>query len=90
MQSVVALATLAGADSEAEASALLRLVPDLGDEPERERRRLARWMHDLYPAGSRWWHPLEPDLLGEQLVETTYFEHPDVLSGVLERDKGSG
>jgi hypothetical protein len=83
---VVALATLAGADSEDEASELLRIVPDLSDEQSRQRRHLARWMHELYPAGPRWWNPLEPDLLGEHLVATTYADHPEVLAAVLDRD----
>jgi tetratricopeptide (TPR) repeat protein len=82
---VIALATLAGVGgSEAETSAaqLLRLVPDLADASELTRRDLARWAHDLYP-GPAWWNPVEPDLIGEHLVATTYGDQPEVLAGVL-------
>ncbi len=82
---IVAIATLAGADSEAEASRILTLVPDLADATAERRGRLARWAHDLYP-GPRWWNPLEPDLLGEHLVAAHFTEYPGVLAGVLQRD----
>ena len=84
---VVALATLAGAASEREATQLLSLVPDLADASALQRGRLARWAHTIYPSGPGWWNPLEPDLVGEHLVASTYGEHPDVLKGVLDRDR---
>lgn len=84
---IVALATLTGATSEDEAVELLRLVPDLGDDATRERRgRLARWMHGLYPGDPEWWNRLEPDLLGERLVATTYADRPAIFAGVLASD----
>jgi tetratricopeptide (TPR) repeat protein len=82
---VVAFATLAGADSEDEATDLLRLVPNLEDASAERRGALARWLANLYPDGNRFWSPLEPDLVGERLVVTTYTEHPAVLSGALKR-----
>jgi hypothetical protein len=36
---------------------------------------MSRW---LYP-GPRYWNGLEPDLLGEHLVATTYSDSRDVL-----------
>lgn len=80
---VVALATLAGATSEAEAVELLRLVPDLADSTVERRSQLARWVAGLYP-GSEWWNPLEPDLLGEHLVATTLQDTPGAIRGVLD------
>jgi tetratricopeptide (TPR) repeat protein len=80
---VVALATLAGAASEAEAVQLLRLVPDLADATRERLGRLARWANRLY-SGPRWWNPLEPDLLGEHLVAACYASEPGVLAGVLD------
>ncbi len=80
---VVALATLAGATSEANAAQRLRLVPDLADENDRTRRLIARWADGLYGGPQAWWNPLEPDLVAEHLVATTYHDHPDVLAGVL-------
>jgi hypothetical protein len=80
---VVALATLTAARSEEEAAELVGLVPNLGQEAARERRyQLAGWAHALYH-GPGWWNPVEPDLLGEHLVASTYRDHPDVLAGVL-------
>ena len=82
---VVALATLAGAgpsETETTAAGLLRLVPDLRDASERDRRELARWAHHLYP-GIAWWNPVEPDLIGEHLVATTYGNESAVLAGAI-------
>jgi flagellar basal body P-ring protein FlgI len=81
---VVALASLAGADTETEAAGLLSLVPDLDDAPGERKRQLARWVHGLYP-GPRWWNPVEPDLLGEHLVTESFTRTPTVLAGVLDR-----
>ena len=82
---VVAVITLAGADSEDEAADLLGLLPDLSDSSETSRRHaVARWGRDLYP-GPRWWNPLEPDLLGEHLVATELAGFGAVLGGVLQR-----
>ena len=85
----VALSTLVGVDpgqpeagAEKEAAELLRLVPDLGRANEERRRVLARWVHELYP-GSVWWNPVEPDLVGEHLVATTYGDQVEVLAGAL-------
>jgi tetratricopeptide (TPR) repeat protein len=82
---VIALATLAGAEAESEAVELLRLVPDLKEVPSDQRYRLACWVNALYPAGERFWNPLEPDLVGEHLIATTYTKEPEVLAGVLKR-----
>jgi len=83
---VVAVITLAGADTETEAADLLGLLPDLSDSSETGRRlAVARWGRDLYP-GPRWWNPLEPDLLGEHLVATELAGFGEVLTGVLQRD----
>ena len=83
---VVALATLAGAANEDEASRLLRLIPDLDDASSERRRVLARWAAGLYP-GDAYWNPLEPDILGEHLVACTYADNPGVLGGVLDRER---
>jgi hypothetical protein len=80
---VVALATLTGAKSQDEAAKLLALVPNLGPNASRERcYELAAWAHSLYP-GPAYWNPVEPDVLGEHLVASTYEAQPGVLAGVL-------
>jgi tetratricopeptide (TPR) repeat protein len=65
----VALATLAGARDDAEAQALLALVPELADESP-ARRRLDHWLRGLYE-GPDQWNPLRPDRLGEALIART-------------------
>jgi tetratricopeptide (TPR) repeat protein len=80
----VALACMIGADSEAAAMALLARVPDL-DSAER-RGRVARLLHDLYPAPrandtqeSEWLGPLRPDRLAEQLVTGELASRPELI-----------
>jgi hypothetical protein len=86
---VVALSTLVGAvpgqpaaAAEATAAGLLRLVPDLEEAGEERRRDLAGWVHEVYP-DEAWWNPMEPDLVGEYVVVTTYRDQVKVLTGVL-------
>jgi tetratricopeptide (TPR) repeat protein len=81
---VVALGTLTAARSEAEACDLLRLLPDLADAPAERLGSLARLTRSLYP-GPTWWNPLEPDLLGEQLVAETFTSMPELLTAAVSR-----
>jgi tetratricopeptide (TPR) repeat protein len=62
----VAVATLFGADDEAEAVRHLEVVPVWAGRPAAA-AEVAEWLHGLYE-GPRWVNPLEPDLLGEYLV----------------------
>ncbi|MFI6833689.1 tetratricopeptide repeat protein [Kribbella sp. NPDC050241] len=74
----VAFATLAGARDNAEARALLSLVPEVGKGPAR--RAVDIWLAALYP-GDDHWNPLKPDRLGEVLIaqslreESLRFKH---------------
>ena len=66
----VAAATLAGAPTAHAARQLLTRA--LGVSPV-QARAIASWLHDLYPAGEAnqgetWLPPLQPNLLGEELV----------------------
>lgn len=65
------------------AAALLEVLPDL--EGVAIRRRVARWLHDLYPARAGWIGPLEPDLLGEALVAETVGEVRELARDLLAR-----
>ena len=85
LEQVVTLASLAGADNEAEAVALLRLLPELADAGVDRLEQVARWVHDLYP-GPRWWNPITPDFLAEHLVVKCYAAEPGVLAGALHRE----
>jgi hypothetical protein len=62
----VAAATLCGAQDEAQAVELLGRIPNL-PAPD-QRVRLARLVRRLYPSRSGYWAPLQPDLLGEELI----------------------
>ena len=80
----VAAGCLIGADSETAAGALLAFIPDL-DLAER-RGRVARWLHDLYPAAQEdaaqqreWLGPLRPDRLAEQLVTSELTRRPELI-----------
>ena len=83
----VAVATLAASTTtktpagEDQTATLLEVLSDDIGSDVALRRRVARWLHDLYPARASWIVPLEPDLLGEALVA-------DMLNGApwLARD----
>jgi hypothetical protein len=69
----VAVACLFAVATEAEAAHVLGRVPGLADGSVGSRRKIARWLRELYPpdpalVGSimaRWWGSLQPDLLAE-------------------------
>ena len=85
----VAAGCLIGAESETAAGALLSRVPDLGSAERRG--RVARWLHDLYPAvlhpagpdddaQQEWIGPLRPDRLAEQLVTSELTRRPELIA----------
>ncbi|MBK8075385.1 MAG: tetratricopeptide repeat protein [Kineosporiaceae bacterium] len=68
VETAVAAATLVGAASRSEATAVIRVA--LGVDAHRA-AAIADWLHDLYPtpeAGAGWLPPLQPDRLGEELI----------------------
>ena len=86
----VAAGCLIGADSETAAGALLACIPDL-DLAER-RGRVARWLHDLYPAAPEedaqqreWLGPLRPDRLAEQLITSELARRSELISAAVHR-----
>lgn len=88
----MAAGTLVGADDEAAATRLLAAIEDLADAGLRG--KVARWLHDLYPASEpgsahgEWIGPLRPDLVAEHLVVKALTGHTDLtramLSGLIE------
>ena len=72
----VAVACLFAVADEAEAAQMLRRVPGLADSSAGARRKIARWLRQLYPPDpsgfavttSGWWGSLQPDLLAERHV----------------------
>ncbi|MCA1697662.1 MAG: serine protease, partial [Actinobacteria bacterium] len=75
--------TTATPADEAQAAALLEVVPDLDNVAAR--RRVARWLHGLYRTSSGWIAPLEPDLLGEALVAQIAASAPELVRDLLGR-----
>ncbi|MFC3502216.1 tetratricopeptide repeat protein [Micromonospora krabiensis] len=67
-RAAVAVATLAGAETDEQAEALLRVLPELrGEATAGLRRETVAWLSALY-AGPLQINPVRPDLLGEALV----------------------
>jgi tetratricopeptide (TPR) repeat protein len=84
LQRAVAVACLLSAVDESDAAALLRRVPDLRDD-EPLRRRLARWLRQLYPADTGYWGSLQPELVAEAHVIRQLVDCPELLTTDLDR-----
>lgn len=84
LRPLVAAATLCGAGSFADASALASAVPRTSDLSQDQLYRLDHWLRSLYPpeSGQRW-GSLQPDRLGEYLIATTLPEIPGLLGALL-------
>ncbi|MGQ0773151.1 MAG: tetratricopeptide repeat-containing S1 family peptidase [Pseudonocardiales bacterium] len=79
----VALATLAGAADNAEADALMSLLPALrGDHMTAYRRRVTDWLANLHEGTLRL-NPLRPDRLGEALIGKMLRREDDGGAAVL-------
>ncbi|HEX3552766.1 MAG TPA: tetratricopeptide repeat protein [Thermoanaerobaculia bacterium] len=85
IESAVAAVTLVGGVSTfQQAKALLdRVLPPFSLEP-REARTLRNLLEDLYRGSERFLDPLQPDLLGEELVAETLPKDQDLLNRLLD------
>jgi tetratricopeptide (TPR) repeat protein len=88
----VAIATLTFAQNEDRAEQALAAIPELANPSEEAtRRRLARWLHQLYPGeDSSWFRPIEPDLVGESHITRVLQEVPSLVTrlvAVLDREQ---
>ena len=85
LRRAVAAVTLCGSADLDEALRTLKRVEVLRDESDDDAlREVCRWLHDLFPASSgRYWGPLQPDRLGEHLVELVASEEPHFIEDVL-------
>ncbi|MBK6872783.1 MAG: tetratricopeptide repeat protein [Kineosporiaceae bacterium] len=84
VETAVAAATLVGAASRSEATAVIRVA--LGVDAHRA-AAIADWLHDLYPtpeAGAGWLPPLQPDRLGEELITRVMRRQRD--DGIVDDD----
>jgi Tetratricopeptide repeat len=84
----VTVGCLFAAADEADAADLLRRVPGLADSQSAIRRRIARWLQQLYPPASAvppadWWGSLQPDLLSERHVVSQLAAARDLAEGCL-------
>jgi TPR repeat protein len=81
----VASAAFLGARTRREAVTTLGLVPGLGDTSEGVRGAVADWLHDLYPpSDDRYWGSLEPDTLGERLIQLVNDGEEGLVATLLE------
>jgi tetratricopeptide (TPR) repeat protein len=83
---VLAVATLLGGAAEQDLVSLVqrRLREQLDHAPEAVVRNILRIVAELYPHPHGGVAPLEPDILGEQLVDLTVQARPDVLELAVE------
>jgi tetratricopeptide (TPR) repeat protein len=84
LQRAVAVACLFSAVDESDAAALLRRVPDVHDD-EPLRRRLARWLRQLYPPDTGYWGYLQPELVAEAHAIRQLVDCPELLTTDLGR-----
>ncbi len=84
----VAVATMLTAEGETEALAVARLIPHQGGEPDSRLTAIARWLAQLYsavaPKGQFVIAPLEPERLGEVLVEDLLRRHSHLLAAAID------
>lgn len=82
-RSIAPLALL-GADSDAEAQAVLRRVPELHDDTARRLRAIATAIKTLYPPGD-WGAPrIRPDMMGEWFVVDQFARDPGFADSLCE------
>ena len=67
-RAVAVLTATEGVASRREAVELLRGIPGFRDQPEAVLESVATVLHECFP-GQRWIEPLQPDRLGDRLVE---------------------
>ncbi|HEY0169173.1 MAG TPA: tetratricopeptide repeat protein [Jatrophihabitans sp.] len=76
----VTVATLCGAASRDEALAVLTPLPGMQQRTEDDRKAVADWLSELYPAASgHEWGGLQPDRMGEHLVADILSRRPSLL-----------
>ncbi|MEU9335563.1 tetratricopeptide repeat protein [Streptomyces sp. NPDC048290] len=84
LATLVATATLCGAQDEREAVETLTGLDDLAPLSDAERHRAAAWLSDLYPGDSHW-GSLQPDRLGEHHIARQSDREPALLDRALSR-----
>jgi hypothetical protein len=84
----VALATLLGAETEAEALSMVKAVPNLEQVGGERALAIARWLSHLYASGELdrppAISPVEPDMLGETLVARECLKRPELIGRALD------
>jgi hypothetical protein len=68
-----------GVASRREAVELLRGIPGFRDQPEAVLESVATLLHECFP-GERWIEPLQPDRLGDRLVELETDRNPNLFA----------
>jgi hypothetical protein len=78
-----------GVQGEAEAIEVLRGLRSFEDQPASTLTKVARLLHECYP-GTRWIEPIEPDLLGEHLVQRELEQGADELLNLVLGPRSGG
>jgi Trypsin-like peptidase domain len=80
----VTVATLCGAASRNESLTVLAALPGLRQRTEDDRKVVADWLGELYPAAAgHEWGGLQPDRVGEHLVAGTLARRPALLPELM-------
>ncbi len=80
LRETVAAMTLFGAGTVEQADNLVDTLPVLRGKDFGYRRRVTRWLAELYPDPGIVWGPLEPDRLGEYLVATVWGDNDALVA----------
>jgi hypothetical protein len=67
-----------GAATYEDALSVLSQVPGFSDQSHAMRESVAKCLHECFP-GQRWIEPLQPDRLGDRLVDQEMDRHPQLL-----------
>jgi hypothetical protein len=88
LQGMAAITLGGGVKTKGEAVELLKKIPLLEDQKRIDLTALAALLHESYP-GEKYIEPLQPDLLGEHLVQVALEDDPDALFALVLPSPGS-
>jgi TPR repeat protein len=89
LRRIVAAAVLCGATDPVEARMTLRRIEGLNSSSYDKLGSIAQWLHELFPADDgRYWGPLQPDRIGEHLIEVVVGDEPSFVDQVLDLQDG--
>ena len=78
-----------GVRTPADAMVLLDRIASLADQPHATVSAISELLHDTYP-GDLWIEPIQPDLLGEHLVQTEMQDGSEALIDLVFGERSTG